>query len=83
MEKICTIYRGIATKHRTWKLDDIARSVYKLAKFICDSEKDIQEQGGQAHRINTKVQALVTMYEYFVTVVDLQGNGRMHQNNLR
>ena len=45
MEKICTIYRGIATKHCTWKLDDIAGSVYKLAKFVCDCEKDIQEQG--------------------------------------
>ena len=48
VEKICTIYRGIATKHRTWKLDDIAGSVYKLAKFVCDCKKGIREQGGQA-----------------------------------
>ena len=48
LEKICTIYWGIATKHHKWKLDDIAGSVYKLAKFVCDREKDIQEQGGRA-----------------------------------
>ena len=40
MEKICTIYRGIATRHRTWKFDDIAGSVNKLAKFVCDRQKD-------------------------------------------
>jgi hypothetical protein len=72
VEKICTIYRRIATKHRKWKLDDIAGSVYEVANFVCNREKVIREHGGQARQINTKVQALVTMYDYFVTVIDWQ-----------
>ena len=66
------IYRGTATKHRKQKLEDIAGPVYKLAKFVCDCEKGVREQGGRACQMNSKVQALVSMNDYFIYVIGWQ-----------
>lgn len=61
LQKVCTSYRMNATKHRKWKVGDIAGTVFDLTKNIRDRE----EQSGRPPTRNTKIRALVTMYDYF------------------
>jgi hypothetical protein len=61
LQKECTSYRMNATKHQKWKVGDIAGTVFDLTKNIRDRE----EQSGRPPTRNTKIRALVTMYDYF------------------
>ena len=60
LKKVCTSYRENCTKRRKWKLEDIAGTVYDLAKHIQDRE----ERNIRPIR-NSKIRALLVMYEYF------------------
>ena len=60
LKKVCTSYRENCTKRRKWKLQDIAGTVYDLAKHIQDRE----ERNIRPIR-NSKIRALLVMYEYF------------------
>jgi hypothetical protein len=60
LKAVCTSYRENVKKRSKWKLMDIGGAVYELAKYIHDREK----QSGRESR-NSKIRALVTMYEYF------------------
>lgn len=60
LQTVCTSYRENCKKRRKWKLEDIAGTVYDLAKYIHDRE----ERNERPIR-NSKIRALLVMYEYF------------------
>ncbi len=45
-----------------WKMDHIAFPVYHLAKFV---HERIEEQSCTCSRVDSKIKALIVMYQYF------------------
>ena len=71
LKKVCTSYRENCKKRRKWKLEDIAGTVYELAKHIHDREERNERTIG-----NSKIRALIVMYEYFTGVITRQETER-------
>jgi hypothetical protein len=71
LKKVCTSYRENCKKRRKWKLEDIAGTVYELAKHIHDRE----ERNERLIR-NSKIRALIVMYEYFIGEITRQETER-------
>ncbi len=60
-----------------WKMDWIALPIYHLAKFV---HKCVQEQSRTHSRVDSRIKALIVMYQYFqdeVTRVGTNANQRL------
>jgi hypothetical protein len=62
---IVDIYRTFCTDVRRkgqWKMDHIALPIYQLAKFV---HKCVEEQSHTCSCVDSRIEALIVMYQYF------------------
>ena len=75
------IWRQDVKKRRKWTLDRIAESIFIIARHVHDLQEELQKRDGcRAASADSKIQALVLMYSFFLTEINLNEANPQSQN---
>jgi hypothetical protein len=75
------IWRQDVKKRRKWTLNGIAESVFIITCQVHDLQEELQKRGGcRAASVDSKIQALVLMYSFFLTEINLNEANPQSQN---
>ena len=80
VQKRFNIWRQDVKKRTKWTLDGIAESVFIIARHVHDLQEELLKRGRRAASTDSKIEALVLMYSFFLSEINLNEANRRSQN---
>jgi len=80
VQKRFNIWRQDVKKRAKWTLDGIAESVFIIAHHVHDLQEELLKRGHRAASTDSKIEALVLMYSFFLSEINLNEANRHSQN---
>ena len=73
------LWRGAVKNRGKWTLDAIAESVFVISRHVHDHEEKMIKNGGGVF-VDSRIEALVLMYKFFLMEINLAEEVRQSQN---
>jgi hypothetical protein len=73
------LWRGAVKNRGKWTLDAIAESVFVISRHVHDREEKMIKNGGGVF-VDSRIEALVLMYKFFLMEINLAEEVRQSQN---